>query len=214
MLQHQFSSAACVLFLLCWLKEWVVFLHHLSTCLCPRKSVEIFRIYVLYFLTSSFLEFCSTIVIWIRVLALQGSDLFFHLCDDLLCLIFAPSSCFISCVLGVLLFILQKHELSYYFMDICSLIWWKLLVICPLPRLGWQVVTIRGWRSPTLWGEEENQFSLWGLCGGGFENFSNVKELAKLSELLLYSTQGSFCIYPFWRKGCRYHVIINSGMLS
>lgn len=104
MLQHQFSSAACVLFLLCWLKEWAVFPHCLSTCLCPRKSVEIFRIYVLYFLTSSFLEFCSTIVIWIRVLALQGSDLFSHPCDDLLCLIFAPSSCFISCVLGVLVY--------------------------------------------------------------------------------------------------------------
>lgn len=107
----------------------------------------------------------------------------------------------VSFLLGVLLYILQKHELSCYFMDVYSLIWWKLLVICPLPSLGWQVVTIRGWRSPTLWGDKENQFCPWGLCGGGFENFGNVKELAELSELLLYSTQGSFCISPFWAQG-------------
>ena len=86
-------------------------------------------------------------------------------------------------------------------MDVYSLIWWKLLVICPLPSLGWQVVTIRGWRYTTLWGDKENQFCPWGLCGGGFESFGNVKELAELSELLLYSTQGSFCISPFWAQG-------------
>ena len=93
-------AAACVFFLLCWLKEWAVLPHNLSTCLCPQKSVEIFRICVLYFLTSSFLNFCLTVVIWIGVLALEGSDLFSHLCDDLLCPIFAPSSCLISCLLS------------------------------------------------------------------------------------------------------------------
>ena len=34
------------------------------------------------------------------------------------------------------------------------------------------------------------------------KGFSNGKWLeAKLSELLLYSTQGSFCISPFWAQG-------------
>lgn len=97
-------------------------LHHLSTCWCPQKSVEIFRITYFVLLLVLFGVFL-TLAIWIGVLALEGSDLSSHLCDDLSCPIFVPSSCLISCLLSswfASVYFTKTWNVLYKLLDECT----------------------------------------------------------------------------------------------